>query len=370
MSRLDAIPFDFACFAHDYAEARTKFRSAAEAAGGRLRAYKNPNTGPQGEELATDTAWFGPADARRVLVTISATHGAEGFCGSGGQVDWLSAGGPATLPKGVAALFIHAINPHGFAWIRRVTEEGVDLNRNFVDFAKPLPQNPGYDELHDAFLPRALEGPVFAAAEARIAEWRRAHGEKAFQSARGGGQYTHADGLFYGGTAPTWSRRTAEQIVQDCALASRDLVAVVDYHTGLGPHGYGEPICGHFPDTVMVKRARRWYGESVTEPELGTSSSVAKTGLGEYGWERMLGEKVTCIAIEYGTYSPEMGRRALREDHWLHGFGRVDWSTPETRRIKQALRRQYYPDTHEWREMMLWRSRQILRQGLAGLAAG
>ena len=82
-----------------------------------------------------------------LLVTISATHGVEGFCGSGAQVDWLTLGGPEQLPAGVAALMVHAINPHGFAWLRRVTEEGVDLNRNFVDFTAPLPENAG-DEMY------------------------------------------------------------------------------------------------------------------------------------------------------------------------------------------------------------------------------
>ncbi|MBM3573105.1 MAG: DUF2817 domain-containing protein, partial [Alphaproteobacteria bacterium] len=168
MAQLNAVPFDFSCFARDYAEARAKFRDRAAASGGRLKTYLNPNRGPHGEELATDAAWFGREDAARVLVTISATHGAEGFCGSGGQVDWLAAGGAKELPREVAALFVHAINPHGFAWLRRVTEEGVDLNRNYIDFAKPLPRNPGYDELCDAFLPSAIDGPVFAAAEAKL----------------------------------------------------------------------------------------------------------------------------------------------------------------------------------------------------------
>ncbi|MBM3600872.1 MAG: DUF2817 domain-containing protein [Alphaproteobacteria bacterium] len=373
MSGLDAIPFSFSCFPRDYSDARAKFRAAAQAAGGKLATYANPNRGPHGEDLATDTAWFGPAGAARVLVTISATHGTEGFCGSGAQVDWLNADGPARLPAGVAALFVHAINPHGFAWIRRVTEEGVDLNRNHVDFSQKLPANPGYDELRDAFLPRALEDPVFEAAEAKIAAWRKAHGDKEFQIARSGGQYVHPEGIFFGGTGPTWSRRTIERIVADNELIARELIGVVDYHTGLGPYGYGEPICGHHPDTVMVNRAKRWYGESVTEPALGTSSSVPKVGLNEYGWERMVGDKVTFIALEYGTFSPERGRRAMREDHWLHAYGprvdgRIDWNAPDTQRIKKTLRRQYYPDTDEWREMVLWRSRQILRQALAGLA--
>ena len=35
----------------------------------------------------------------------------------------------------LAVLYIHALNPHGFSFWRRVTQEGVDLNRNFHDFA-------------------------------------------------------------------------------------------------------------------------------------------------------------------------------------------------------------------------------------------
>ena len=48
---------------------------------------------------------------------------------------------------------VHAINPHGFAWSRRVTEDNVDLNRNFVDHAQPYPSNPGYEELRAAICP-------------------------------------------------------------------------------------------------------------------------------------------------------------------------------------------------------------------------
>jgi len=46
----------------------------------------------------------------------------------------------------VGIVFVHAANPHDMAWYRRVTEEGIDLNRNFVDCDQPLPANPSFDE--------------------------------------------------------------------------------------------------------------------------------------------------------------------------------------------------------------------------------
>jgi predicted deacylase len=365
-----AHPFDFAaCFSADYARARAKFLAAARAAGASLETYVNPHRGPAGEELATDCAWLGDAKARRVLVLQSATHGVEGFAGSGAILDWLHCGAARQLPGGVAALLIHAINPHGFAWIRRVTEEGVDLNRNFVDFARPLPENPGHDELADAFVPRALSGPVFAAAEAKIAAYRARVGEKLFRVARSSGQYKHAHSFFFGGTGPTWSRRTLETLIDAHELAARDSVAVIDFHTGLGPFGYGETLSGMQAAESVLARMRRWYGDSFAESATGPSGSVIPVGLNEHGWMAKLGERVAFIALEYGTYSQENGRRALREDHWLHAYGKLDWRDPETQRIKLQLRKHFYPDSDDWRELVLYRARQITRQALAGLAS-
>src|SRR5258708_35102435 len=197
-------------FPTDYGDARSRFRRAAETAGGQLRSYRNPTSGPLGEALACDCAWFGPEDAAKVLVIMSGTHGVEGFCGSGIQLDWLEEGNAAALPADHAALLIHAINPYGFAWIRRVTEENVDLNRNFVDFYGELPTNTASDELADALVPAALSGPGFAAAEAKIAAFRARNGEAPFPPARSAGQYKHRTGPSYASPHPPRARPTPQ----------------------------------------------------------------------------------------------------------------------------------------------------------------
>src|SRR5690348_10712137 len=108
------------CFPRDYAESRRRFLAAAKHHGAALRSYANPNRGPSGEALATDCAWLGPKQAKNVLVLMSGTHGVEGFCGAGALMDVLTT--PPTLPRGLGLLLVHAINPYGFSWIRRVTE--------------------------------------------------------------------------------------------------------------------------------------------------------------------------------------------------------------------------------------------------------
>ncbi len=357
---------DNVCFAADYAEAREKFLAAARIAGAATRAYPNPLKGPKGESLSTDVAFLGDRKAPRVLALLSATHGVEGFCGSGAQANLLSSGLLDSRAKDTAILLVHAVNCHGFAWIRRTTEENVDLNRNWVDFSRSLPENKAYDEIADALVPAALSGPAFEAAEAKLKAWRKANGDTAFANAVSEGQYKHDKGLFFGGTGPTWARRTLETILKEWA-GHASQVAVIDYHTGLGPFGYGEPICDHEPGSAATNRMRAWLGDSVTEPRLGTSSSNVKAGTGPAGFEAALPKSaVTYIALEYGTYSRDRGRKALRDDAWLHAFG--DPTGPDAPRIKAQIRKQFYPDTDDWREAIVWRSRQVVRQTLAGLA--
>ena len=67
-------------------------------------------------------------------------------------------------------------------------------------------------------------------------------------------------------------------------------------------------------------------------PELGTSSSIPLNGTLWGCWTENF--KYTCVALEYGTYAPDNGLRAMQADHWLHNQGEVDWLEPKTQTIK------------------------------------
>jgi hypothetical protein len=354
-------------FATSYDEARDKFLSAARIADAWTHRYDNPVKGPKGEALSTDLAWLGPQNASKVVVTISSTHGVEGYCGSGFQVDWLATVGAAGLPDDTAVLFIHAINPYGFAWTRRVTEEGNDLNRNYVDHTKPYPVNQGYLDIADWLVPADFSEAGRRAADAKLAEYRKKVGDLEFFRAVSGGQFSHPDGMFFGGGGASWSNRTLHAIV-DQYLKSRSDVAVIDFHTGLGPYGYGEPITHYDVDSGGSRRVRAFWGESVTESKRGQTQSAARDGLGHYGLNRVLKEphtRLTMCTLEYGTFDRESGQKAFRADHWLHKYG--DPLGKEAEPVRAAMRRQFYPETDDWKEAVLFRGHQVVRQAVAAL---
>ena len=353
-------------FSATYAEARAKFIEAATGAGASLLAYVHPERGPDGGELATDVAWIGPADATGVLVLVSATHGVEGHCGSGAQVDWLRRGEAALRAPNVAVMVLHAINPYGFAWSRRVTHENVDLNRNFIDFSRPLPTNPAYDALAGAVKPPTWDEAARDESRATLLAYAREHGFPALVQAMSGGQYHHADGIFYGGAGPTWSRQTLEAIFRERLSAARD-IGIIDYHTGLGPEGYAEQIVSAMPNTDEYRRAAQWHGLAVASQSGGESVSAKLAGDWLDAAPRLLSHaRATGIALEYGTVPPAQVLEALRADNWLHAHG--DPLSPEGQAIKQQVRDAFYVDTEVWRGMVLGQSMIAVRQALAGLA--
>ncbi len=352
-------------FSSDYAEARDKFTAAAQDAGADLERFDNPAAGPDGIALSTDVAWLGPRDAERVLVTMSGTHGAEGFCGSGVQVGWFRTGRANRLAAGTALLQIHGINPFGFAWLRRTTEENIDLNRNFVDFDRPLPVNDGYEKYRDLICPADWSDEVAARTTAEIDRLIEELPPMTMQSAISSGQYSDPNGVFFGGKGPSWSRRTLETVM-DKYLRGAKRVAIIDYHTGLGPRGFGERIGDGTRGVPGWDRAQEWWGD-VTSSDDGSSTSARLTGTNLEAFVRGLPQaEVTSIALEFGTQPLDKVLLALRADNWLHAHG--DLSSAQGKAIKAQARDAFYQDADDWKQMIWSRGIDTQEIALARLA--
>jgi len=354
-------------FSQTYAQARERFLAAAAAAGLKVASHPHPLPGHDGEELALDVVRDGPADAPALLIISSACHGVEGYCGSGVQVALLqdTAWGAQVRASGVAVLYLHGLNPHGFSWWRRTTHENVDLNRNFVDFAQALPANPAYDELAQAIVP--ADWPPPEEAQRTLAAYAAVHGERGLRGAIANGQHGHPDGLFFAGKAPTWSHLRVREVLREHGRACSRL-AWIDLHTGLGPSGHGEPIFTGRPSKPAVERARSWWGPEVTSALDGSSVSTDVQGtISQAAHDECPQAEFTGMALEYGTLPPDQVIDALRADQWMQNHpDRVDTATRQ--RIRQRLRDVFYIDTDEWKATVVTQGRQRAQQALAGLS--
>ena len=350
-------------FARDYFEARSKFRLAASQAGAALHAQRHPEArGPLGEELFIDVAVLGqPCEAS--LLAIAGTHGVEGYAGSAVLTGWLKSA--ASEVSNVRQVFVHALNPHGFAWDRRVTEENVDLNRNFIDWSAEPPANEHYTLLAEAIAPADLTDASTEAASRTLRNYAREHGAFAMQETISKGQYNHPRGMYYGGTRPQWSARMLREIINTHALPCRR-AAILDFHTGLGPLGDVELISEDPQDSSAYARACAWYGPDVTSTKAGDSLSAQVFGSLDQAMPSLFaGAESTTVCVEYGTQSTLEVFQALRADNWLHTVAGLDH--PDYSAIKNQIRQAFYPETEMWKQRVWQQGQQVITQAVKGL---
>ena len=347
-----------------FAEARQKFIAAARAHSLAVETHLLPDrVGIDDEPLATDVALLSRSEADGLLLITSATHGVEGYCGSGVQIALLHDEEfvRAASDAGVPVAFVHAVNPFGFSHGRRVNEDNVDLNRNFRDFNQPPPVNSGYAEVHALLIPPTWPPPPEH--EAKNAAYIAAHGVRAYQTAVTGGQYAFPDGLFYGGAKPTWSNRTIRALLRRHATGRRRL-GWIDVHTGLGPRGHGEKIFAGRNDARELARARAWWGSDVTSIYDESSSSAELTGLMfNATYEECPGVECVGIGLEFGTLPLPAMLQALRADHWLHVHPEA--SPHLAAAIRKQMRDAFYIDADDWKQQVYAQARDAALAAIA-----
>ena len=314
-----------------------------------------------------DVAAFGYKDAEKVFVTMSGTHGGEGFLGSAMQTGWIMEGRWRDMPDDYAVVILHAVNPHGFAWLRRVTEGNIDLNRNFLNYTEPVPENQEYEKLHEALCPEDWTEDSLAAADLVLEAYAEEHGEKTLNRVVMGGQFSRPDGLFYGGTAPTWSREMILSALRSHTTNAKH-VALIDFHTGLGPTGHGECYIVGTTGDPAIEQAHDLWGTDGVSVMAETDGRRTHDGYNLTGIARELSPVLFYgNTLEFGTHPLETVYQALRADNWLHLHG--DLNSEFAGRVKADLKEAFCPDSDEWREQVYERSMAVWQRGMEGLAA-
>ncbi|MBT8359839.1 MAG: DUF2817 domain-containing protein [Desulfobacterales bacterium] len=292
------------------------------------------------------------------------THGVEGFAGSAIQTGLLLQGIVATLPPNVGLVMIHAINPYGFAHLRRFNEANIDLNRNFLDHSKPHPLNDGYRQLADSIAPQSLSFWSNAKSVTKLLWFLLRHGKTELRQAISSGQYTYSDGLFYGGVTASWSNKTIRMIASRYLSVAKKVI-FIDCHTGLGDYGNAEVIMNVGEESLAYMRAKKWWGDIVKSTVAGASVSAHLQGTLKLAFPIMLPEsEVTAVSLEFGTLPSKDVLWALRSENWSHHWGD---NRPDSKQIKDKLLRAFYPDDKKWKLDVWQKGKKVVEQVLSKL---
>ena len=352
--------------AEDYSSARTRFLDAANACNAKLESFRNHDAEADDTGLFMDVVTVGCEEADKFVVVSSGVHGVEGFAGSAVQTALLENNILTHLPDNTCMMLVYAVNPYGFAHLRRVNEQNVDLNRNFIDFDKPLPKNPNYDQLADVIAP--LKSTIYSKIKmaARLYLYRFLHGRAGLQKAVTQGQYSHPDGLFFGGKAPSWSRLTLEQVARD-KLSQAKRVIWIDLHTGLGPYAQGELIMYEPDGSETMRRAQKWWGhDRVRSAVSGDSVSADLNGtLNRSMAVVLVNTEVTAAGLEFGTFAPMSVFRAMQVENRLTHAEKRD---PEgLQKAREDLLRMFAPHDEDWLQRVWRQSLRVVEDAFDAL---
>jgi hypothetical protein len=288
----------------------------------------------------------------------------EGFFGSAVQLALLEQW--RVKPPQVRCVLVHALNPWGFAWLRRTDERNVDLNRNFLQDGEPFAGAPqGYVDLDPVLNPTRSGGrwllPALLPALVR-------RGAGAVRRAIAVGQYEYPRGLFYGGDGPSMTRRILEAALPEW-LGPCEQIVHLDLHTGLGPRATGQLLIDYGLGEGERARVTRWFGtHAIRVPESDDLAYTARGGFGRWCVAQALAPRYLFAFAEFGTCT---GLRVLgglraenRASHWsLPG-------DPDIVRARTDLKELFCPSDPLWRARTLAAALAMIAQAEQGLAAG
>jgi predicted deacylase len=355
--------FSAAYFSPDYFAARDRFRGVVDYAGWELESHPVSARGPQGQELTVDVA-HRPAEAGApTLLLTTGLHGPEGFFGSAvacAILHW------AVKTPNVRIILVHALNPFGFSHVRRTDEDNIDLNRNFLVAGDSYGGSaPAYRHLDSWLNPQEplfkRRGfiPCLAWSAFRL-------GIPALKQTIAGGQYDFAQGLFYGGSAPSSTYRLLESNLHRWVENSSTILHL-DFHTGLGRWSTHKLLV----DANQINEQAAWVqscvdADLIDRPGPGGIAYHTRGSIGNWCGAALAPARYVYFCAEFGTYSVWQVLAGLRAENQAH-----HWAGPSSSqaiRAKARLVELFCPRSPDWRRRTVYDSIQLVRKALQGLA--
>lgn len=310
-------------------------------------------------------------DSSKLLVISSGVHGIEGYTGSAIQIMMMHELIPEIKGNRPGILLIHGVNPYGFKYKRRVTENNVDLNRNSSIGSELYDtENSGYADLFDFVNPSkpASEDNIYnkffyAVAIAKIAK----SSMPVLRQAVLQGQYEFPKGLYFGGEKQEPQIALLKDFLPNY-FNSFSKILHIDLHTGYGEigklHLFANPVEN---DNLKTYTTDVFKGFQI---DWGDSDDFYTVNGDFCSFIGAINPDATFISMpfEYGTLNSQetfgslhsIQKTILENQGIQHTFK----NNKQEEKIKSSFVEMYYPSEPEWRSFVIEQSREILKISL------
>ena len=365
---------NLAYFNETYDDARNDFQLKSEELKRKYPETKNFNLRVESKidtSLTIDFCFIpGSNKTDKIIILSSGIHGEEGFAGSAVQLFFMDNYLNDEFLSKTGILLIHGINPYGFKYARRVTENNVDLNRN-SEIEKDLYNNinQGYPKVYDLINPK---GEVQTKSKANRFFFLRAirdiikESMPVLRQAVLQGQYEFPEGIYFGGKDFEPQIRDLVTII-DTICDPYQTVFAIDLHTAYGERGK----LHLFPNPVEEKVKKRM--ETVFDGfhiDWGdTDDFYTYTGDFVSYIGKINNDKIFIpMAFEYGTMDSQTTIGSIKSLHVMvlenqgdqYGYKSVDDSI----KVKNDFIEMDYPSSESWRSHIIDETKIVFDKSL------
>lgn len=357
-------------FQNNYSECRNEFRKLS---GELKQKYPNAEIGKfnvpskKDNDLTIDYLYIPPQNKKtKILIMSSGVHGVEGFAGSAAQQMFMSEYIDKIDNTKTGILLLHGLNPYGFKYLRRVTENNVDLNRNSdvsLDLYKN--KNKGYTKLNEFLNPTTKVNVgsfknrfFFTRALFKII----GNGIATLRQAILQGQYEYEKGLYFGGKTFEPQIVTMQNFLKD-KLKDYSTILEIDIHTGYGERGK----LHLFPNPMKDKNEKNgvetiFKGYDIDwgdEEDFYTVTGDFSDFIGKIYPEKFY----MPMTFEYGTLDSQTTSGSVKSIHNMilenQGFHYGYEEEDDQKEVAERFMEMYYPSSARWRSYTLEQTRKL-----------
>ena len=320
-------------------------------------------------DLSIDWFWAEPRRRENLIIVSTGEHGIEGYVGSAMLKVFMEEFSPRISSENTGLLLVHGINPWGMKHNRKVNENGVDLNRNFVYNGVFDPtNNPHFLKLKRLLAPESavrsfgIETMKFA--------WRTlmvliTKGASALTYAALLGQYAEPKAMYFGGTQYEEGSLVMIELLRQ-SLENYQTVIHLDMHSGYGPRYLMNISMVPLEPLNSAQLSEKFNYPLVLRSD-HDEFYATQGDMTEYLYrlrdDHFSDKHVFSCVFEFGTYGESLlarlhSLRTMIFESQLYWHGALDKNTED--KIRNEFSELYFPAEPEWREKAFADARQAL----------